>query len=266
MRLAAIRVHVETLLTTSRLYRAKTLFELKADLRKELEWLNPTALRHLKNYQIWHHRHMMIEAIAAGLQPGSEELDELMRDETDFIAKMFATDAKNYHVWSYRQWLVQQFGLWESPRELEAVNELLKKDVRNNSAWNHRYYVVFGRPNASKDATKDRETMQREITFAASAIQLAPQNEAPWNYLRGVLSHYQMPLSNIKIIANQYAKVESPGDVKSSHALDILADIYKEEKEVEKAGKALDLLAEQYDPIRSRYWMWRKEQLGTVSA
>jgi protein farnesyltransferase/geranylgeranyltransferase type-1 subunit alpha len=35
------------------LYRAKCLFELKKDLRKELEWLDGVALKNLKNYQIW---------------------------------------------------------------------------------------------------------------------------------------------------------------------------------------------------------------------
>ncbi|KAI9818091.1 MAG: CAAX geranylgeranyltransferase alpha subunit [Pycnora praestabilis] len=35
------------------LYRAKTLSELKKDLREEIKWLNDTALRHQKNYQIW---------------------------------------------------------------------------------------------------------------------------------------------------------------------------------------------------------------------
>ena len=49
--------------------------------------------------------------------------------------------------------------------------------------------------------------------------------------------------------------------VTSSHALDILADIYaaKEEKaEKEKAVVALEMLAETFDPIRANYWNYRK--------
>ncbi|KAK5277677.1 CAAX geranylgeranyltransferase alpha subunit, partial [Cryomyces antarcticus] len=98
-----------------RLYRAKVLFEINADLRAETEWVNKTALRHLKNYQIWHHRQLILDKL------GSAE------GEADFIARMFEKDAKNYHVWSYRQWLVRRFDLWEDG-ELEAVEELLKKD------------------------------------------------------------------------------------------------------------------------------------------
>jgi hypothetical protein len=73
-----------------RLYRARTLFELEKDLRKELEFLNEKALAHQKNYQIWHHRQLMMEKL---MDPSGEH---------EFIAKMFEKDDKNYHVWSYR--------------------------------------------------------------------------------------------------------------------------------------------------------------------
>jgi protein farnesyltransferase/geranylgeranyltransferase type-1 subunit alpha len=60
--------------------------------------------------------------------------------------------------------------------------------------------------------------------------------------------------------------LDSPEDIQSSHALDLLADIHAEEKRAEEASKALDLLASRYDPIRANYWMWRKEQLGVAAA
>jgi protein farnesyltransferase/geranylgeranyltransferase type-1 subunit alpha len=51
--------------------------------------------------------------------------------------------------------------------------------------------------------------------------------------------------------------------VYSSHALDLLADIYAEEKDSkDEAEKALDLLATRYDPIRANYWNFRKSLLG----
>ena len=49
-------------------------------------------------------------------------------------------DAKNYHAWQYRQWLLRRFDLWE--KELQYVDDLIRYDLRNNSAWNQRYYVV----------------------------------------------------------------------------------------------------------------------------
>lgn len=45
-------------------------------------------------------------------------------------------------VWpfDYRQWVLREFGLWD--QELAYIDSLLKEDLRNNSAWNQRYFVV----------------------------------------------------------------------------------------------------------------------------
>lgn len=76
---------------------------------------------------------------------------------------MLAKDAKNYHVWSYRQWLVRRFGLWaEDSGELEAVEALLREDVRNNSAWNHRWFLVFG---SDADNLSQKKVLDREMEY-----------------------------------------------------------------------------------------------------
>ncbi|KAI9789781.1 MAG: CAAX geranylgeranyltransferase alpha subunit [Peltula sp. TS41687] len=229
------------------LYRAKTLFELGHDLKEEISWLNEIALRNQKNYQIWHHRQLMMDKL--GDPTG----------ETAFIAKMFERDAKNYHVWSYRQWLVRRFDLWEI--ELPDIEELLVRDVRNNSAWNHRYFVVFGR-----QVTLDEETITREINYAKSAISQAPQNQSPWNYLRGILRKAHRPLSTIHDFALEFADPSNPDTVRSSHALDLLADIYtQDDNRRQDAAKVLDLLVEKYDPIRANYWHYKRSLLQPPS-
>ncbi|KAL1624903.1 CAAX geranylgeranyltransferase alpha subunit [Diplodia seriata] len=232
------------------LYRARNVLSLGKDLREELAWLNAAALRNLKNYQIWHHRQTIVDALgdAAG--------------EQDFIARMLAKDAKNYHVWSYRQWLVRRFGLW-ADGELEAVEALLREDVRNNSAWNHRWFLVFG---GNPDNFSQKKVLDREMDYAKAAVKLAPQNQSPWNYLRGIVRHAKLPLSTLKEFAQQYASVEKPDEVSSSHALDLLADIYSEESSKENAAKAYDLLAERFDPIRENYWNYRKSLLEQPKA
>jgi protein farnesyltransferase/geranylgeranyltransferase type-1 subunit alpha len=58
--------------------------------------------------------------------------------------------------------------------------------------------------------------------------------------------------------------------VKSSHAIEWLADVYAEEDGSEEgsaaeAVKMLTLLKEKYDPIRRNYWEYRIRQI-TVSA
>lgn len=140
------------LLTTPRLYRAKTVSEIGRSLEDEIAWLNPTALKHLKNYQIWHHRHTIIDAL------GSPE------GEPEFISTMLEQDSKNYHVWSYRQWLVKRFDLFDKPEELEWTHSMIEDDVRNNSAWNHRYYLVVG----GREGKPSEVIVQREIEYASA--------------------------------------------------------------------------------------------------
>ena len=221
------------------------MFAVEADLRQELDWLNETALRHQKNYQIWNHRQTIVDRV------------DSPDGEAEFIGRMFEKDAKNYHVWSYRQWLVRRFELWDQG-EIEDVELLLKHDVRNNSAWNHRWFVVFGRDNA----LVPENIIKRETDFAKSAIRLAPQNQSPWNYLKGVVRQIGAPVSSLKEFASEFASIERPDDVRSSHALDLLAEIYaQEEGKEEDAATALDLLAKHYDPIRANYWNYRKALL-----
>ncbi|KAL7275230.1 CAAX geranylgeranyltransferase alpha subunit [Rhizina undulata] len=222
------------------LYRAKTLFALQKPLSNEIDFLNSIALRHEKNYQIWHHRQLIIDAI------------DSPQGETQFIRQMFDKDAKNYHVWSYRQWLVKRFDLWDHG-ELEYVEELLQRDIRNNSAWNHRFFVVFGRGGEVEDSI-----VERDITFAEDAIFIAPQNPSPWNYLRGVLTKAKRPITSAESLCKHYAPLDNPDKILSSHALDMLAEAYaaKAEKK-DDAVKALELLARRFDPIRAGYWGWR---------
>merc|ERR1712207_49400 len=85
-------------------------------------------------------------------------------------------DFKNYNGWSHRQFVVQRFGLWEC--ELEFVEELLRADIRNNSAWNHRYTIIR---NSCWPLTD--ETRNRELTFTIGAIRRCANNESAWNYL-----------------------------------------------------------------------------------
>ncbi|KAF2262543.1 protein prenylyltransferase [Lojkania enalia] len=233
------------------LYRAKVLEQLGADLRREIAWLNPTALKHLKNYQIWNHRQTIIDKL------GSPE------GESEFISTMLEQDSKNYHVWSYRQWLVQRFDLY-TDEELKWTENMIEEDVRNNSAWNHRFYLVVGKKDGQ---AVPEDAVQRELEYAKAAIRKAPQNQSPWNYLRGILRHNKLPIAMIKGFALEFADVEKPDDVYSSHALDTLVDIYAEEEDKkEEAKKALELLATRYDPIRKQYWNYRKGLLGQTSA
>lgn len=63
--------------------------------------------------------------------------------------------------------------------EMDYVNQLIEEDIRNNSAWNQRYFVV----NYATNFHHDVVTSEIEYTF--KKIKMVPKNESPWNYLRG---------------------------------------------------------------------------------
>jgi len=103
--------------------------------------------------------------------------------------------------------------------------------------------------------------------YTKQAIRKAPQNQSPWNYSSGIIRAAKLPKSTLKDFALEFADLERPEEVYSSHALDLLADIYaKEENNRDNAEKALDLLATQYDPIRANYWNFRKGLLNQPKA
>lgn len=112
------------------------------------------AVANMKSYQVWHHRRLLLTALRS--------LDAA-RAELAFIARVLQADAKNYHTWSYRQWLLAHFNddeagwLWAGERSW--VEDLLEKDVRNNSAWHHRFFVVWA--SGVRKGDEDREAVCR---------------------------------------------------------------------------------------------------------
>lgn len=208
--------------------------------------------------------------------------------EADFLMDMFAQDSKNYHVWTYRHWLVRHFKLWDSPREIADVESLLDSDVRNNSAWNHRFMLRFGprgddeepagMPNSNKATTPseknrltvvDEDVVDAELRYAQAKILRAPENRSPWAYARGVLRAADRPLSEWRDFALRFVTMDG-GEVvvKSSHALEWLADVYAGEKEEQKniaeAIRMLTLL-KKYDPVRTNYWDYRIRMISAAA-
>jgi protein farnesyltransferase/geranylgeranyltransferase type-1 subunit alpha len=246
---------------------------MKIPIPDEITWLNQVALDHLKNYQIWHHRQLLIDQNYPQVESDEAEVKNLVRSETEFLTTMLAEDTKNYHVWSYRQYLVRKLHNW-TLSELLSTQNLIEDDVRNNSAWSHRFFLVFSDPAASTEGSHSTEhdpkipteTIDREVKYAQEKILLAPQNQAPWNYLRGVLVKGGTKLESVEAFAAQFVggigEGEEKEEVKSSHALDFLVDVFIEKGEKAEAAKYLTRLAEKWDPIRAGYWNYRKGQLA----
>jgi protein farnesyltransferase/geranylgeranyltransferase type-1 subunit alpha len=136
---------------------------INAPLDVELRLMDELAIKFLKNYQVWHHRQLIVT------------LTRKPKAELDFIAKALSgDDQKNYHTWSYRQWLLSYFNdeedLWS--KELDFVDMMLSNDIRNNSAWHHRFFVVWAA--GVRDGEGDRErVLRRESMYGPDSVHVS---------------------------------------------------------------------------------------------
>ena len=64
---------------------------------------------------------------------------------------------------------------------------MLEKDIRNNSAWNHRWFVI----NGLKPEGMSIQDRIHEINYALDMAEKAPNNPSPYAYIRG----YQITIS-----------------------------------------------------------------------
>ena len=136
-------------------YRWNTILALHGSNREALlaeqKLMEELAVRFLKTYQVWHHRRLLLMHL------------KNPHPELNFISKALPTDAKNYHTWAYRQWILNHFAndLGEEIREVELAftEDMLSEDLRNNSAWHHRFFVVW---HPASTANKE-ETLRREL-------------------------------------------------------------------------------------------------------
>ncbi|WFD31689.1 galactose-6-sulfurylase [Malassezia sp. CBS 17886] len=270
-------------------YRARVLIEMAARaggdgrLREELGFLDAFAVDNMKNYQIWQHRRVIVSLLGDPTR------------EMAFIASVLDVDAKNYHTWTYRQWVLAYFaglgpvdgqltspGAGQFPAMWDAepvyVDELLARDVRNNSAYNHRWFVMFARragngaPPPADDVLRDSE-----VRYALGKLALAPNNASAWNYLRGLHEALEPPRELASIsddvlafvaekdhaYAAQHREVDEDGRTPPG-ALEWLFDSVLERKRDDHGGAADRKLAELHFHHHAGLWEYvRKKRTGS---
>lgn len=88
--------------------------------------------------------------------------------------------------------------------ELNYVEQLLDDDIRNNSAWNQRYFVINNTTGFTEDVLK------REIKYTLDKINKAKENESAWNYLRGYEANsFLTNVIHINHILDYYCKMQA---------------------------------------------------------
>lgn len=148
---------------------------MKKPLEEELEFIRVFTLETPKNYQLWQHRQVIVERLG---------IKEIAAFDLEVTKVQLSLDSKNIHCWQYRQWLLRHFDLPIDP-EVEYVDALLKEDVYNNSAWNHRFFLIES-SNLYKE-NKD-QCLKLEISSILNFIDKSNEdNECFWNYLVAII-------------------------------------------------------------------------------
>eukprot|EP00667_Euglena_gracilis_P010695 EG_transcript_10885 len=69
----------------------------------------------------------------------------------------------------------------------------IEEDVRNNSAWNYRYFLMECHHLNGLDAEARYDELLAEFTLTAQWIRRVPNNESPYNYVVGLAALLQGP-------------------------------------------------------------------------
>ena len=186
---------------------------------------------------------------------------------------------------------------------LSFVDALLAKDVRNNSAWNHRWFILEG-----TGAFNRSEGVQEEIENALRLLKVDPNNNSATAFIVALLEHVMdrcrgrnmkgescdvkgpppataaalppataaalLPVLLKKTIQSVNKLVEiGTGDTSSgkgamaagSHGLlvDVL-EMVGTQNARQRAIHLCDKLREELDPVRARYWSVRQRELKSM--
>lgn len=205
-----------------------------ADWLGELAFCDDMAVAQQKNYQIWHHRQTCVARLGAAVR----------ERDLAHCARMLEDDSKNYHVWSYRQWAVL---FHNATTEEDAFSRLMiERDVRNNSAWNERFWVA-----ERLGWLADPAAAAAEVEFALQQARRAPSNESPWLYLRGIAQRAPaaVDVARLEQLAAQW--------VLCVPVRALLVHLYEKRGDVAAAVRLCRECADTVDTVRAKYWNYK---------
>lgn len=164
------------------------------------------------------------------------------------------------------RYLISKYHFSLFDNELAFIDKLLSADVRNNSAWNQRFFVL-------KHLGMTPEVVQREVHYAMNRIRLIKNNESSWNYLKGLLESGNYTTAQFPDVEAFVEELYNSGN-RSPYLLAFLVDMYSEktlliyennsyddpEAFARKVYELCDMLANHYDTIRYKYWKYVQQK------
>ena len=208
------------------------------DPYQELNWLDELMVENQKNYQIWHHRKLLIE-----------KLNDVSHEKT-VLDNVFNLEPKNFHAWSHRIWMIRRFNNVEG--EFEFIDKMLKNDIKNNSVWNYRFFLV----QFVNNNKLDKDIIEKEIKYAIDSIKILSNNECPYCYIRGYITKFGYKYNDFNFVKEELEKIVKENQ-NISYGLMLLLDYYEEEKNEKQFNETIEKLTN-IDFIRKKYYNWRK--------
>ncbi|KAF7491380.1 Protein farnesyltransferase/geranylgeranyltransferase type-1 subunit alpha [Sarcoptes scabiei] len=263
-------------------YRRCLLEKLNKNLMDEMTYIHKVIFENQKNYQVWEHQKFLLRVIKEKID--SKELEEIEYENIASIFKKFIRiilkqdDSKNYHAWQQLQWFIKFWNKFDD--ELKFSEEMIQYDFRNNSAWNHRFFVISNTTGFTDTIARD------ECEYTIDLIRLGPNNESSWNYLIGVVEKSKQDVDQfewlVKICEDLYeeeTKDPSKSPEISPHLLHFLFkcrgmqlkkldkkglndqnDQMEYKKKYEQAMEYCEKLANEIDAIRVHYWKYQSRR------
>lgn len=250
-------------------YRRILLQELNIDLKNELNMINNLILKIRKNYQVWEHQKFVLKLMKKRIENYNSEIVHSIKK---FFHKVLSKkvdgnekDWKNYHVWQQRQWFIQEWDQFDN--ELDYTELMLDIDVRNNSAWNHRYFVISNTDNGFEECI-----INRECKFTIEKLKMVPHNESAWNYLLGVIKKSKFDLNSFSWILDICKKIDDNNNPYLNYFLLKMACLkldamVKDEqidnfKKLANEAKTCCQKLANIDTIRQNYWTFKMNELN----
>jgi len=108
--------------------------------------------------------------------------------------------------------------------------------------------VVTRAQGSAKLLSKDEK--ENEIKFAMRYIDRAPNNQSPWNYMRGII--YPEKISSYELLVT-YVNEKCQKFILCANAYAMMADISRELDDKSRAKECFQHLIS-VDAIRAKYW------------